>query len=495
VRAEIPVEAASARHPRPPARTGRRLPVLLGVLAFGLAVVALLLLRGIDSFKPGIQAAVSEATGLEVRIAGKIALSFSPFGVSAEDVRVAWAGAEIGSVKSVKVGLELLPLLRGRVEITDGELVEPAATIVREADGHLNVEGAAWTRAGRRRSAPFSLKTLRISGGMLSYLDRRTSEKTELSDLDLTIHDLLVPDGPPGHLLRNSSLEGSLACGEVRAGGLRIAKVESSLTMERGVIHLERLTMDVFGGKGEGDAAVDASGAEAVYTIHLKVSNLDLAALEEASGAGKAIGGRGQLQASLTLREKGGRPSMSTVDGTLSLRGDDLTTYTVDLDKALSSYEASQRFSVIDLGAYFVAGPLSVVALKGLGFGKAYAQAGGGQGTITQLITHWKIEDGVAEAVDCALATRHHRVALKGRLNLVTGRYQEGTVVALLDEKGCASHRQTLGGQLGSPQVGAAGAAQSLGGPVIDLFRKAKRFLQGGRCEVFYAGAVQQPPG
>jgi len=365
---------------------------------------------------------------------------------------------------------------------------------VRETDGHLNVEGAAGPRVGARPPEPLRLKALRVSGATLSYLDRRTGERTELSDLDLALHDVLVSDRSPGHLLRSTSLEGTLACGELRAGGVRIARVEGSLRMEQGVIRLERLAMEVFGGKGGGEVAADVSGAEAVYTLHLQVSNLDVATLEEASGAGRVLGGRGQLQASLTLRGRGGHPSMSGVNGTLTLRGDDLVTYTVDLDKALSSYEASQHFSLVDLGAFFVAGPLSVVALRGVGLGKAYAQAGAGQGTITQLTTHWRIRDGVAEAVDCALATRHHRVALKGRLNLVTGRYEDGTVLALLDEKGCAAHQQHLGGRLGSPQVGAASAAQSLGGPVTDLFRRAKRLLQGGRCEVFYAGAVRQPP-
>ena len=101
----------------------------------------------------------------------------------------------------------------------------------------------------------------------------------------------------------------------------------------------------------------------------------------------------------------------------------------------------------------------------------------------------------MAEAIDCALATRHHRVALQGRLDLVTGRYGEGATVALLDAKGCARRKQSIGGPLGSPQVGAGGVARSLGGPVADLYGRAKRFVQGGKCEVFYRGAVEQPPG
>jgi len=36
-------------------------------------------------------------------------------------------------------------------------------------------------------------------------------------------------------------------------------------------------------------------------------------------------------------------------------------------------------------------------------------------------------------------------------------------------------------------------AVGSLSGPISDLYRKAKQLVQGGKCEVFYNGAVRQP--
>ena len=113
---------------------------------------------------------------------------------------------------------------------------------------------------------------------------------------------------------------------------------------------------------------------------------------------------------------------MSNLDGTFALRGDNLVTYTMDLDKVLSRYEASQKFHLTDLAAFFFVGPLGSVALKGYRYGDVYYQAQGGKGAITQFISHWKIKNGEADATDCALATRHNRVALKGKLNLVSER-------------------------------------------------------------------------
>ena len=67
---------------------------------------------------------------------------------------------------------------------------------------------------------------------------------------------------------------------------------------------------------------------------------------------------------------------MSSMDGTFSLRGDNLVLYTMDLDTVLSKYETSQKFNLVDLGAFFIAGPLGTVALKGYRYGDVYHQTG-----------------------------------------------------------------------------------------------------------------------
>jgi hypothetical protein len=229
-----------------------------------------------------------------------------------------------------------------------------------------------------------------------------------------------------------------------------------------------------------------------VYKINLKVSKLDFEKLEESFGLKKVIGGKGDLYAFLTMKEKGSRKLMNGMDGNFSLRGDHLVIYTMDLDKVLSSYETTQEFNLVDLGAFFIVGPLSTFAITGYRYWDVYSQTQGGQGVITQFNSNWKIKDGVADATDCALATRHNRVALKGKLNLVNEQYDDVTV-AILDDKGCAKFEQGVSGPFGSPHVGAVSAMESLVGPIVDLFKKTKRFIQGGKCEVFYNGSVRQP--
>ena len=82
------------------------------------------------------------------------------------------------------------------------------------------------------------------------------------------------------------------------------------------------------------------------------------------------------------------------------------------------------------------------------------------------------------------LATHHYRVALKGRLNLVRERY-DNVIVALRDDKGCAQLKQIITGSFRTPKVGVVSAVESFADPILHLYGKAKRFVQGGKCEVF----------
>jgi uncharacterized protein involved in outer membrane biogenesis len=459
--------------------------------AFVLAVVIFALTFDINSYRPRIEAAASAATGLEIKVKGEMGLSFFPFGISAKDIYVANKGEEILSIENLKIGAELMPLLKKQLKVTSCELVKPAVVIVKEADGKYNFESTEKKSTKGGTGAAFSLNEFRLSKGVLVYLDKKTGEKTDFKDFSLALQGLSMP-GTSGDIVRNISFTGSFYCKEMREKDLEIDNIKSPVKAEKGVIHLAPLTMNIVGAKAEGDVTADMSEADAVYKINLKVSKLDFAKLQESFGTKKLIGGKGDLVASLTIKEKRGRNLLSGMDGTFSLRGDNLVIYTMDLDKVLSSYETSQKFSLVDVGAFFIAGPLSTVALKGYRYGDVYYQTQGGPGVITQFISHWKIKNGVADATDCALATRHNRVALKGKLDLVNERYED-VIVALLDDKGCAKFKQGIKGPFRSPTVGAVSAIESLGGPISYLYRKAKRLLQGGKCKVFYNGSVQQP--
>jgi hypothetical protein len=178
--------------------------------------------------------------------------------------------------------------------------------------------------------------------------------------------------------------------------------------------------------------------------------------------------------------------------GRISLRGKGLTFYGSDLDRSFERFEASQTFSLVDVGAVFFAGPVGLLVTKGYDFAKL-SQGDGGTSEISALVSDWKVERGVAHAQDVAMATKENRVALQGGLDVVNERFDDVTI-ALVDAKGCAIVRQRLRGTFREPVVERPNLLQSLAGPALRLLKKGGELLGGETpCEVFYAGAVAAP--
>ena len=178
-----------------------------GAIALVLAVVIFAQFFNINSYRPRIEAAASVTTGLDVRINGKMALSFLPFGVSARDIHITNKGGEILSIETLELGAELMPLLKKQLKVTSCVLVKPVITIVKETDGKYNFESTKKKPAKEQPGAAFNLDNLRLSKGLLVYLDRKTEGKTEFKDFNLAIKDLSIGD-TSADIIKNISFTG-----------------------------------------------------------------------------------------------------------------------------------------------------------------------------------------------------------------------------------------------------------------------------------------------
>lgn len=462
----------------------------LGAALTAVLILCITLLVDINSYKPRIEAALLESTGLNVKLNGKIGLSLFPLGVSARDIQVTKKGSEILTLKKLKLGMDLWPLLKKQIHITRCKLVNPKLTISRDASGKYNFETPGKKSSKGSLGAAASLKEITVSHGTLVYLDQKTKAETELKDIDLDLDNLRVANAS-GNLMKQISFTGSVACGEIRKKHLIIENFQSPVRTDAGMIYFTPLNMDVFGAKGKGALTLNVSETDTIYGIDLKVMNLDFAKLGESFGKKKTVGGRGDLYASLTMRQKGDN-LMRGANGTFSMQGKNLVFYTMDLDKILSLYQSNRQTNLVNIGSIFIAGPISTAALEAYRYADTYYEAKKGQTSITKFMAKWKIRDGMADAVDCALTTQKNRIAAKGKLNLVSERY-ENLTVAQVDRKGCAKFKQTVNGPFNSPHISTTSTLQLIGASIINLYSEAKDIVQGGDCEVFYAGSVGPP--
>ena len=163
-------------------------PVLLVVLA-----TAVLLLMPLESFRAPLEKAVSRGLGRGVHIAGALHASLYPeIGLSAGDVSIDnVSGGEarlFAHVDTMAVGAKLLPLLSRRIDITRLALDHPAINLEVDKKGAGNWNfGTGQSSANAASPGQLSISGLRITGGAISYLDRRTGKRKQISDANASL--------------------------------------------------------------------------------------------------------------------------------------------------------------------------------------------------------------------------------------------------------------------------------------------------------------------
>src|SRR4051794_7293630 len=116
--------------------------------AFGLVgllfVVAAALPGLVDAnaYKTRLEASASGALGLEVRIAGNVAIGFAPgLRVTLEDVHVRSGAMDVASAQQATIAIDLMSVLAKGIRIESIVLRHPVITIERDLDGRFNFEG------------------------------------------------------------------------------------------------------------------------------------------------------------------------------------------------------------------------------------------------------------------------------------------------------------------------------------------------------------------
>lgn len=459
--------------------------------ALVLATLIFLLTFKINTYRPRIEAAASEAIGMKVRMNGKMKLTLFPHtGITFEDILIQNRDADIASVKKAEVEMSLLPLLWRGIHIQQVRLITPSFFIAKDKSGRFNIETPgkkpAWNELlpGFMKAGKFFIKK-----GHLLYIDERSDVKTEAGECDLAINNL---SSGKGAFSDTFSLDGNLSCGEVRVEEVRISDIHIVMKARQGKFEADPVTMKIFGGDGKGGINGSMTGESPEYVVDFAITKLRFEELLGQFKEKQSTRGELDLKSHLTMKGHNSDEMTRTLQGEVSLRGQDLFHEGFDLDRVIEKYKHSQNFNLVDVGAFFVAGPMGTLLTKGYNFGSVFVVSLGGESTILKLVSDWKIKDGVAEAADVALSTKKSRVAMKGSFDFVNEQFDDMTVAAV-DEKGCVRFSQKIQGPFLHPHIEEAGALTSMAGPIINMYVKTKKFLQGGKCEIFYAGSVAHP--
>jgi len=456
------------------------------VAVFVLVTAALLLFVDANVYKPRLEAAASGALGMEVRVGGRLGIGFLPgLLVTLEDVHIRNRGIDVASAKEVRLGIDLLPLLHQEARIGKIALQHPRISIERDRDGKFNFEKPE--AAGGTLPA-LDLANVSMSDGTLLFVDKQSGEGFEAGGCNLDVRRLRLSGGRGPDLMKNLSVTTEIACGEIRKNDFTVFDLKFSATGKNGLFNLNPVLMRVFGGQGTGSIRADFSGSAPLYHVRYSLSQFHIEEFLKTLSPQKTAEGSMDFSANLSMQGKTAQEMRQTATGQISLRGENLLLNGRDLDREFSRFESSQNFNLVDVGAFFFAGPVGLVVTKGYNFASIF-QGSGGRSEIRTLVSDWKVERGVMQAQDVAMATNKNRIALRGELDFVNERFNHVTV-ALINAKGCAKVQQKIRGSFQKPVVEKPNVLKALAGPAVTLLKKGRELLPGVKCEVFYAGSV-----
>jgi AsmA protein len=452
-------------------------------------VIALVVFVDANAYKPRLEATASAALGMEVRIDGRLGFGFSPgLLLTLRDLHILNRGADIVTAKEARIRIDLLSLLREEVQARYIALKQPRISIERDSDGTFNFEKPDSAGAD---SHSLYLAKLSLSNASFVYADKQSGEGLEVGDCSLVLFHLHLSSGQSLDIMKDISFTAALACGEIRAKRFAATDLKVAAEGRNGVFDFKPITMGVFGTQGSGNIRADFSGGTPVYHVRCSLPDFQIKEAFKTLSPQQVTEGSMDFSATLSMRGKTVHGIKQTLGGQISLQGESLTLIGTDLDKAFSRFESSQNFNLVDLAAFFYAGPFGLVVTKGYNFASIFQEAEGSS-SIRRLVSKWNVKHGQARAQDVAMVTNENRIALKGRLNFVNETFDD-VIVALIDARGCATVQQKMHGTFHKPVVDKPNIIQSLSGPAIKLLKKGKNVLTGTECDVFYTGSVAPP--
>ena len=455
-----------------------------------LAALVLPLFVNANRYKSQVETAATDALGMRVRIDGRLSVGLVPdVHLAGTEVRILDdAGTVVGSVARARFSVRVLPLLGRQLRMRRIELTHPALSIEQSPEGRWNVAGL------KKAVALFGALDgggVTISDGTVRYANKKAGTTYAASGLDLVVRGIRVAGGASPRRAARLSLQGRLACREVRADDLTLTSLEVVVNAKRGVFVLKPITMRAFGGEMEGSLRADESAPIPAYELSSSLPRFRIDEFLKTLWPSETLKGPMEFKANLSLKGTTSSALLESAAGHLSLRGESLTIMGTDLDQSISRFESSRTFNLVDVGAVLLTGPLGLAVKRGYNFAGLF-RGTGGESQIGRLVSEWDVEHGVVRAKDVAMTTEKNRIALQGGLDIPAGRFAD-MAMAVVNEKGCATIRQAIRGPIENPEIEKPHVLNSLAGPVTGLLKKAKGLLPLGPCEAFYSGSVAPP--
>lgn len=462
--------------------------VVITLIIITLIVVPFII--DVNKYKKTIETSLSDSLRMDVKVKGDMKVALFPnFRFSLKNIYVRNMSTDLFNANEVKVDLKLLPLILGEVKVKGVGLVNPTINIVKNKKGRFNFEIPGKSPS----TAPPPLKNIYISKGNIIYLNEETKDKFMISGIDLVLKNISIDEKSGQTLVQKILFNGKLNIRKLKVKNYEVSNLAFNIKAKKGVFKLLSISKSNARNKGKNGITIDMTGNVPAFSIQYIESGLQVEKMLHKLSQKGILTGKINLTVNLSMKGKNLADSKKTLNGDVSITGENLVFHRFDIDKLISEFDKSKRFNLFDVGSYFFIGPFGPAITKGGEFVKMYSSLKKEKDSkIQKLICSWNINNGIADAKDVALSTEKNRIAMKGKLDFVNEQFVDVTL-AVLNKKGCAVLIQKMHGSFSSPVINKANAIEVALGPVLGVLKKTKETLFGKKCTVFYTGSLEHP--
>lgn len=274
---------------------------------------------------------------------GNIKLSNSP----------AFGTGNFAAFKNISVFVDTLSLLSGKLNVNTISVAAPSANLQTDKAGKNNwsdlMEGptptpkiipvatepapAATSTSSMMDSFEFNIESVEITDGAFNYVDDKTGEKVQLSDLTFKSEGVALNKPFPVKLkfkvdsnapevkadvdadvtmqvaAKNNSynlgaitLDGTLAIPNLQAQGLKLSALKSQVSVKNSNISLTDMTANLYGGTFSGAASINAAQDPADVKVNYNLRGTDIAPLLKDLNGDSSFSGKLNMKGDLRFR-------------------------------------------------------------------------------------------------------------------------------------------------------------------------------------------------
>lgn len=337
---------------------------------------------------------------------------------------------------------------------------------------------------------PFDITSLQLQGNKIMY--QLPGSKPLLADeLNLSLEQLLFkhPENA-GNLTGLRSAKGNMKVKKLNVPGLKMDELQSVISGSNDLLNLDLTAITPKSKQERGQLTINFEGKDPGFHLIYDVREADAKYFISEFTKQKIVTGLINYKMDLSTSGLTWANIKQNASGKIEVSGSSLRFYGLDIDKALRKYERSQNFSLVDVGAVVIAGPVGLAVTKGSEFVSlaAISTDSTKQTLIKNLYSRWDLDHLKLTTEDVAFTTTQNRIAFNGQIDFSTNTVP-GLTIAVVDKKGCSLMDQKLSGNFGSLKTGKLNITKTLLGSVINFVNA----IVGNDCKPIYNGSVPAP--